>query len=133
VPFRKPTEDGMSTNTPPAPASGEAKTERVFVAIPKAGPGQGYKAPKNYEHPFFDFVGRVFTIVLCASLPLAPAIIMALIVFLPQKAPYKNALQEGFLGLWIVMFVLVEALALFCAIGLAREALGSAGSGDYER
>src|SRR5215469_10835220 len=92
-------EDGMSTNTPPASASGETKTERVYVEIPRAGPGQGYKAPKNYEHPFFDLVGRIFTIVLCATLPLAPAVIMALIVFLPERAPYKNGLQEGFLGL----------------------------------
>lgn len=124
----------MSANTPTTKSNSNAPTEaasdgRVYVEIPKAKPSQRYVAPKNYQRPFFDTITRLAVLSLCASLPLAPAVIIGLILFLPQS----HAIGEGFLGLWIVMTVFIEAIALFVAIGVAREALGAFGTDRYSR
>jgi hypothetical protein len=120
----------MSSNTPAATQT-DSKTQdtRVFVEIPRAKPGQGYVAPKNFEHPLLQSLSRLAIVALCASLPLAPALIIGFILFLPQS----HAVQQGFLWLWIPMAIFVEAFAIFIAIGVAREALGSSGSDQYTR
>ncbi|MEO7076002.1 MAG: hypothetical protein ABI068_11930 [Ktedonobacterales bacterium] len=60
-------------------------------------------------------------------MPLATAVIFFMILV------YSNAIKYGFLWLWITMIIFIEAIALLVAYGVAREALGTAGSGDYQR
>jgi len=116
----------MSTKSP-ASTGGKTEDGRVYVQIPKAGPGQGYQAPKNYQHPLLSLLTRLVIVLLCVSLPVVPGLIIALIVFLPGSQ------AVNYLWLWIPMFLFVEAIAIFVAIGVGREALGSAGAGDYAR
>lgn len=119
----------MSSNTPARTQTG-SKTEdsRVYVEIPRAKPGQGYVAPKNFQQPLLASLSRLVIVALCASLPLAPALIIGFIFFLPQS----HAGQD-FLWLWIPMTIFIEAIALFVSIGLAREALGSSGGDRFAR
>jgi hypothetical protein len=120
----------MSSNTPAATqTNNKTQDTRVFVEIPRAKPGQGYVAPKNYEHSLLQSLSRLVIILLSISLPLAPAVIIGFILFLPQS----HAVQEGFLWLWIPMAIFVEAFAIFIAVGVAREALGSSGSNHFTR
>jgi len=113
----------MSTNTPPAGT--QAKPERVYVEIPKAGPGQGYRAPKNYQRPLVDLLTQLAVAAMCLSLLIVPGAIIAMIVWNTYRAePYL-------LWLWATMFVFLEAIAIFVAIGLWREALGYTGRADY--
>ena len=130
----------MSTETPstnstnsantPATSAGKAAGDhpasdnRVFVEIPKAGPGQGYQAPKNFNHPALNQLSKVLTWLVCAALVVAPAFVIGLICFLPGS----HALQFGFAWLWIVMFLLTESIGVFSAIGIYREAVGIAGN-----
>jgi hypothetical protein len=128
-------ENGMANTTPPTTSAGTGAgaPERVYVTIPHAGPGQGYRAPKNYQQPLLDLLWRVLVVLMCLSLLVIPLVIIGLILFLPASAGHHNAYEEGFLWLWIPMFLFVEGIALFVAIGLGREALGTSGSGPYER
>lgn len=120
----------MSSNTPAATqTNSKPQDNRVFVEIPRAKPGQGYVAPKVHRHPLMQSLSRVAIIVLSASLPLAPGLIIAFILFLPQS----HAVQEGFLWLWLPMTIFIEAFAIFIAVGVAREALGSSGSNHFTR
>ncbi len=116
----------MSTNSPDSESGGSSPTTdtRVFVEIPKAGPGQGYRAPQNFNHPAMDRLGQLVVWLLCAALIVAPAFVIGLICFLPGS----HALQAGFAWLWIVMFLLTESIAIFSAVGIYREAVGIAGS-----
>ena len=52
-------ESDMGTDTSPET---QTTPEKVYVKIPKAGPGQGYKAPKNYQYPLFDALSKVVKI-----------------------------------------------------------------------
>jgi hypothetical protein len=113
----------MSTDT--TPPSTQTTPEKVFVEIPKAGPGQGYKAPKNYQHPLLDLLSKLAIIGLCVSLPAAPALIFAFVLG-------ASALSRSeYLWVWIPMIVLTELIAILVAIGVGREALGVAGSDGY--
>jgi hypothetical protein len=120
----------MSAKTPPS-NTGDAgkKDNRVFVQIPKAGPGQGYKAPKNYDQPLLSFLSRLAVLAMCAAVLLVPGVIMALIMFLPLSAGHKNASEAGLLWLWIPMFLFIEAFAVFIAVNVYREGVGTAGEG----
>ena len=111
-------ESDMGADTSP-----ETKTtpEKVYVKIPKAGPGQGYKAPKNYQHPLFDSLSKVVIVLLCAALPLATGVIFAMILGNSEIS------RTQFLWLWILMIVLIEGIAILVAIGVGREALGVSG------
>lgn len=126
----------MTTGQNTQPEAGTAQTpqpERVYVKIPKAGPGQGYKAPKNYQQPLLMLLGRLLVLALCLSLPIVPLVIIGLILFMPGSNGATNAYQEGFLWLWIPMFLFVELIAVSVALGIWREALGTAGNGPFER
>jgi hypothetical protein len=126
----------MANTTPPSTSAGStegAAPERVYVKIPKAGPGQGYHAPKNFQRPLVDLAWRVLVVLMCLSLLVIPLAIIGMILFLPASGGHHNAYEEGFLWLWIPMFLFVEAIALFVAIGIGRAALGIAGSGPFER
>jgi hypothetical protein len=114
----------MSTDTTPS-TSTPAAPEKVYVKIPKAGPGQEYKAPKNYQHPLIDLLSKLAIIGLCISLPLAPALIFAFIL----GASELN--RNSYLWVWVPMIVLTEVIAIFVAIGVGREAWGIAGSNGY--
>jgi len=114
----------MSSQTP-APEAGGADSG-VYVEIPRAKRGQQYKAPRNFSNPFGIFITRVLIVVICASLPIAPAAIIGLIVF----APTSQVLHDGMGWLWLSMFVFVEVIALFVAINVGREALGTSGTGQ---
>ena len=117
----------MSADSP-APgsqASGAGSADnRVFVEIPKAGPGQGYRAPKNLYSPLLEGLSRLLIWLVCAALVIAPAFVIGLICF----APGSHALQFGFAWLWIVMFLLTESIGVFSAVGIYREATGISGS-----
>jgi hypothetical protein len=116
----------MSSDTSASSSGGETNPgdTRVFVEIPKAGPGQGYHAPQNFDHPTMTKLSSVVVWLLCAALVAAPAFVIGLICFMPGS----HALASGFAWLWIVMFLLTESIAVFSAIGIYREAVGIAGS-----
>ncbi len=134
---------GMSAKTPPsANRPGDKPTgtpanattdNRVFVEIPKAGPGQHYQAPKNYDQPLLNVLGRLAVLGMCAAVLLVPGVIMALIMFLPLGRGHDNATQAGLLWLWIPMFLFIESFAVFIAVNVYREGVGSAGEGNYLR
>lgn len=118
----------MGTSTPPSTPTGASPArEKVYVKIPKAGPGQGYRAPKNYQRPLLDTLSRLAIIALAASLPIAPALIFA--ILLGSSEINRNEL----LWVWIPMIVIVEVIGVLVAIGVGREALGIAGSNGYGR
>ena len=104
------------TSTPAAIAESER-----FVTIPRALPGQEYKAPKNFPSPLLNGIYRLAVVLLSLSLPLAPAVIFFMIL------AYSKAIQMGFLWIWIPMIVFIEVIAVFVAWGIAREALGYPG------
>jgi hypothetical protein len=119
----------MSANTtPPTAAStgSSATSEKVFVKIPQAGPGQKYQAPKNYQHSALSSLSTVLVILMALSLPLIPAILIIMIAYNTFGS------SPDLLWLWITMFILVEAIAVFAAIGIAREAIGVTRRSDYE-
>jgi hypothetical protein len=116
----------MSSETP-AQASNTTAPEKVFVPIPKAGPGQGYQAPKNYQQPAVDAVSRVIVGLLCLSLPVVPAGLIVLLLATDLNA--RNTL----LWLFIPLGVFVTGIGVLVALGIWREAVGSAGGGWYER
>ena len=97
-----------------------ADSER-FVTIPRALPGQEYKAPKNFPSPFLTGLYRMAVALLCLSLPAAPAVIFFMIL------AYSQAIAMGFLWIWIPMIILIEVIAIGVAWGVAREALGYSG------
>ena len=119
----------MSANTTPptAAATGSSATpEKVYVKIPQAGPGQKYRAPKNYAQPALRSLSALLVILMALSLPLVPAILIIMIAYSTFGS------SPDLLWLWITMFVLVEAIAIFAAIGIAREAIGVTRRSDYE-
>lgn len=109
----------MGTETP---SGAKTTPEKVYVTIPKASPSQKYHAPKNYQQPLIDAVSKLLIVVLCASIPLATALIFAMILGASEVS------RTQFLWLWIPMIVLVEGIGIAVAIGLGREALGATGS-----
>jgi hypothetical protein len=119
----------MSANTTPPTATStgpSATPDRVFVKIPKAGPGQKYHAPKNFQHPALRSLSTLLVILMALSLPLVPAILIVMIAYNTFGS------SPDLLWLWITMFILVEAIAIFVAIGIAREAIGVTRRSDYE-
>jgi hypothetical protein len=112
-------ESDMGTDTS---SNTQTTPEKVYVKIPKAGPGQGYKAPKNFQHPLFDFLSTLVIVAMCAAIPLATGLIFAMILGNSEIS------RTQFLWLWIPMIVLIESIAILVAIGLGREALGVAGN-----
>lgn len=127
----------MSATKPPSASNGTSagapKDNRVFVKIPKAGPGQGYQAPKNYDQPLLNVLSRLLVLAMCAAVLLVPGVIMAMIMFLPLSAGHRNASEAGLLWLWIPMFIFIEAFAVFIAVNIYREGVGSAGEGKHLR
>lgn len=115
----------MSTKAP-TPTTSDTP-ERVFVQIPKAGPGQGYQAPKNYQQPLLQTLSRIAIFLLCLSLPIASGGIIVMILILDPVA------RNTQLWLWIPLGILVEAFAIFLAIGIWNEANGIAGANSYTR
>ncbi len=109
----------MSTNTPSA--------EKVYIEIPRAKPGQGYHAPKNYQRSGLEALGRLVIVLACLSLPIVPAMIIGMIVWTTY------ATEPYLLWLWATMTVLVVGFAIFVAWGLAREAIGVPRAADFQR
>lgn len=110
----------MSADTQPTVQATAPDDER-FVQIPRAKPGQEYRAPKNMRQPLLDGFYRLAVTLLCLSLPIAPAVIFFMMLV------YSKAIQYGLLWLWATMIVIVEVIAIGVAWGIAREALGIAG------
>ncbi|HEU0028382.1 MAG TPA: hypothetical protein VFQ25_14810 [Ktedonobacterales bacterium] len=108
----------MSADTKTATQSSESER---FVTIPRARPGQEYKAPKNFQNPLITGFYRLAVVLLSLSLPLAPGVIFVMIL------AQSKAIELGFLWLWISMIVLIEVIAIAVAWGVAREALGYSG------
>jgi hypothetical protein len=118
----------MSANTtPPTTTStgSPATPEKVFVKIPQAGPGQKYHAPKNYAQPALRSLTTALVILMALSLPLVPAILITMIAYNTYGS------SPNLLWLWITMFILVESIAVFAAIGIAREGIGVTRRSDY--
>ncbi len=111
----------MSADTTPnTTPETQAAPEKVYVKIPKAGPGQGYHAPKNYQQPLLDSLSKIIIFLLCLSIPLATGLIFGMILGFSR-------FRVEFLWVWIPMIVLIEGIAILVAIGVGREALGTAG------
>lgn len=115
----------MSADTT-STAEAAARDKERYVTIPRALPGQEYKAPKNFQNPLMSLFYRVVVVLLSLSLPIAPGVIFFMIL------AYSKAIQFGLLWLWITMIVFIEVIAIFVAWGVAREALGISGV-SYER
>jgi hypothetical protein len=115
----------MTTNeaTPASQAQTPKTPDKVYVKIPKAGPGQGYQAPKNFQQPLLQGLSTLIIWLLCIALPITPAAIVTMIII---KAP-------DYLWLFLPLGIIVECVAFFVAIGLGREALGTSGGGRYTR
>src|SRR5690349_20803282 len=64
-----------------------APDDERFVQIPRAKPGQEYRAPKNMQQPLLDGFYRLVVTLLCLSLPAAPAVIFFMIL------AYSKAIQ----------------------------------------
>lgn len=117
----------MSTNTPPAAKQAKSgQPERVYVTIPRAKPGQGYSAPKNYAQPGLSQLGKLVIILACLMLPIIPALIIGMILW------YTAASEPYLIWLWVVMTLIVVPFGIFVAIGLGREAIGVQSASDYE-
>jgi hypothetical protein len=116
----------MSATTPPS-AQNTTADNRVFVEIPRAKPGQGYRAPKNFDTPLLTLLSRLVVFLICLAILIIPGVIMAMIMFLPLQPKHNNASQAGLLWLWIPMFLFVEAFAVFLAVNIYREFTGSSG------
>jgi hypothetical protein len=115
------------TTPPAAPSTGSSATpEKVYVKIPQAGPGQKYHAPKNYAQPALRSLSTALVVLMALSLPLVPAILIIMI------ALNTFGSSPDLLWLWITMFILVESIAIFAAIGIAREAIGVTRRSDYQ-
>lgn len=110
----------MSADTQ-STAQPSAQDAERFVKIPKALPGQEYKAPKNFQNPLIRGIYRFVVVALSLSLPLAPAVTIFMIL------AYSKAIQFGLLWLWIPMAIFIEVIAIGIAWGVAREALGISG------
>lgn len=113
--------------TSPQGTNNKAADNRVFVEIPRAKPGQGYKAPRNFDNPLLSVLSRMVVLAACLAMLIVPGVIMAMIMFMPLAAHHNNASQAGLLWLWIPMFVFVEGLALFLCVNVYREAVGTSG------
>ncbi len=113
--------DTTPNTTPNTSPDAQATPEKVYVKIPKAGPGQGYHAPKNYQQPLLDSLSKVIIFLLCLSIPLATGLIFGMIL------GFSETSRTQFLWVWIPMIVLIEGIAIVVAIGVGREALGTAG------
>jgi hypothetical protein len=110
----------MSADTEPTAQTSAQDAER-FVKIPRALPGQEYRAPKNVRNPLLSGIYRITVVLLCLSLPVAPAIIFFMIL------AFSKAIQFGLLWVWITMIIFIEVIAIAVAWGIAREALGISG------
>lgn len=113
--------DTTPNTTPNTSPETQATPEKVYVKIPKAGPGQGYHAPKNYQQPLLDSLSKIIIFLLCLSIPLATGLIFGMIL------GFSETSRTQFLWVWIPMIVLIEGIAILVAIGVGREALGTAG------
>jgi hypothetical protein len=110
----------MATKETPA-TNAPASPERVYVEIPRAKPGQGYKAPRNYDYPLLALASKVVIVGLCITLPLAPALIFAMIL------AYDPNARVRFLWIWIPLTIFILLIGFLAAYGVAREALGISG------
>jgi hypothetical protein len=120
----------VSTGTPQdVPAStpaGSEEPERVYVKLPPPPPRRT-SAGREGQRAGLQFLGWLFALALCVSIPAAPGIIMLLLLFQPETA------RHGLVWLWIAMFVLVEPIALLAAWGIWREVTGWSRAGDFLR
>ena len=93
---------------PPAPAARKAR-------------------PTNLPTPLLQALGQLLALALCLSLPVAVGVILVLL------AIFNIRNGGGLLWLWIPMFLFVEPIALFCAVGIWRELTGWSSARDYQR
>jgi hypothetical protein len=119
----------MTATTPePSGTTTPAKPEKpLYVKLPPPGVTHGSRPPTDAAHPLRQGLGTLLAAALCLSLPLAPAIIMALLLIQPATQ------REGLVWLWVTMFVLIEGIAIFCATGLWSELTGWASRTRYLR
>jgi hypothetical protein len=112
----------------PSKAAAPAKPEKpLYVKLPPPGATHGSRPPTDAAHPLRQSAGTLLAAVLCLSLPLAPATIMTLLLIQPATQ------REGLTWLWVAMIVLIEAIAIFCAVGLWRELNGWSSRTNYQR
>jgi hypothetical protein len=112
----------MGADTSPETQKTQTTPDKVYVKIPKAGPGQKYQAPRNYQQPLLDALSTVIIVAMCAAIPLATGLIFVMILVASESS------RTQLLWLWIPMIVLIETIAVLVAIGVGREALGVAGA-----
>lgn len=117
----------MSASVPKPPAVPSAPG-----ASKPAGPLPPAPAPRrakstNLPNPLLQLLGTLLALALCLSLPAAVGIIVVLL------AIFNIGNGGGLLWLWIPMFLIVEPIALFCAVGIWRELTGWASPRDYQR
>ena len=72
-------------------------------------------------------LGQLLGLALCLSLPGATGLILILLMIFNVRD------GGGLLWLWIPMIIFVEAIALFCAVGIWRELTGWSRPRDYLR
>lgn len=121
----------MSASTPKNPASppatGGDQQEPVYVKLPPPGTAQASRRPTDAPNPLLRYGGPIVAFALCCTLPLAPALIMILLMIQPGSSVH------GFFWLWIPMFIFIEGMALLVAYGIWREMSGYSRAADFER
>jgi hypothetical protein len=122
----------MSTSAPKnapsgTPTGGDAQPERVYVKLPATRSAGARRGSRQRPNVLFQRAGELFALVLCVSLPAAPAIILFLLLFQPGTP------RHGLLWLWIAMILFILPIAILCASGIWREVMGWSGRRDYLR
>ncbi len=105
--------------------AGSDQTETLYVKLPPPGAAHAARPPQNTRHALRQRLTVLIVALLCLSLPGASGAILVLLLIRSGSA--------GFLWLWIPMLVFVETIAIACAIGIWREAIGWTPSRDYTR
>jgi hypothetical protein len=112
----------------PNPSVGRPAPSAAKPAGPLPPPPAARRArPTNLPNPLLQTVGQLFALALCLSLPIAVGVIVVLL------AIYNIRNGGGLLWLWIPMFLFIEPIALFCAVGIWRELTGWTSPRDYQR
>jgi hypothetical protein len=118
----------MSATPPESASAAPAKPEKpLYVKLPPPGVTHGSRRPTDAAKPLWQGLGTLLAAALCLSLPAAPGVILSLLLTQPSTQ------REGLAWLWVTMIVLIEGIAIFCALGLWRELTGWTGRTRYLR
>ena len=115
----------MSASTPKSTAQNAPAESPTHVTLP--APAVRPRRPSDLPNPLLQTLGQLLAIALCLSLPGAAGLILIMLMI------YNIRDGGTLLWIWIPMIVFVEAIAIFCALGIWRELTGWSRPRDYLR